>query len=150
MFFCFILASLNIVVASAPFTSSDNLLYEFLDKLILYCSNNKPDLLLLTGPYLNQSSDLLAEIATNLDEHFEKMLQGIIDTVGNDTQIVVVASVDDINSSGIYPTPGYRLSRNYPNLHLVSDPCTINVNGITIGLTSTDIFQHFLDAEILM
>lgn len=107
-------------------------------------------MMILTGSYLTQDSEHLVEIATSLDDHFEMMLQGITETVGNQTQIVVVASVDDINSSGIYPTPGYKLSRNYPNLHLVSDPCTINVNGVSIGLTSTDIFQHFLDAEMLV
>lgn len=142
--------SLSIVVASSPFTTDDNLLYDHLNKLMVYCQNNKPDLLILTGAFLSAKSHLILDIATSFDEHFEKMLMGILETVGNDTQICVVSSSDDISGSGVYPTHPYMTSKSHPNLHLLPDPCIIDVNGVNIGLTSTDICQHITDAEFSM
>jgi len=33
-------------------------------------------------------------------------------------------------------------------VHLVSDPCTLDIDGITIGLTSTDVLFHLGAEEI--
>lgn len=141
---------LSIIVASSPFSADDNLLYEHLNKLMLYCKNNKPDILILTGALLPANSNLLTDIATSMDEHLEKMLMGIFETVDNDTQICVVSSHDDINGSGVYPTHPYKISKTHPNLHLLPDPCVVDVNGVTIALTSTDICQHITEAEFCM
>jgi DNA polymerase alpha subunit B len=145
-----LLGNLNIVVASGPFTTDDNLLYDHLDKLMLYCKNNKPDVLILTGAFLSTRSPLIEDIATTIDEHFEKMLMGILETVGNETHVLVVADNDDINSSGVYPTHPYRVSRAHPNLHLLPDPCIVDINGVQIGLTSMDVCQAVTDAELAM
>lgn len=142
--------SLSIVVASAPFTTEDNLLYDHLDKLMLYCKNNKPDVLILTGAFLSARSPLIMDIATTIDEHFEKMLMGILETVGNETHVLAVSANDDINSSGVYPTHPYRIGRTHPNLHLLPDPCVVDIKGVQIGLTSMDVGQHISEAELTM
>lgn len=139
---------INLVIASAPFTSEDNLLFEYLEKLMLNCQNNKPDVLILTGAFLPQKSNMIFDVALELDNHFKKMLSGISERMG-DTKTIIVSSLNDINSSAVYPTHPYKLKivRPFPNLYFVPDPCIVDINGVQIALTSTDITQHLADSE---
>lgn len=145
---------LSFVVASAPFTTKDNLLFEPLEKLIENCQNNKPNVLILTGPFFNSSSKLIFDLATEVDEHFKKMLTDVGERLGEDTKIVIVASGEDINSASCYPTRPYRFKRGGSvlpsNIFLAPDPCVLDFNGIKIALTSIDITQHLNDSEFCM
>eukprot|EP00889_Picochlorum_renovo_P008632 jgi/Picre1/35662/NNA_003123.t1 len=44
----------SMVVASGPFTAADNLMYEPLKALIQYCEREKPEVLLLLGPFVDE------------------------------------------------------------------------------------------------
>lgn len=143
---------LTFVIASAPFTISENLLFEPLEKLIENCQNNKPNVLILSGAFFKSSSKLIFDLATEVDEHFKKMLTDISERLGEETKIVVVASFDDINSASCYPTRPYRFKRGGlpSNVFLVPDPCVLDINGIKIAITSADITQHLSDSEFCM
>lgn len=65
----------------------------------------------------------------------------------SETHVVIVSSYQDINSNFVYPTHPYEIQSNYNNLHLVPDPCVIDINGVHIGLTSTDVIGHIADQE---
>jgi len=139
----------SLTSVSAPFTEEDNLSFEFLEKLMENCQNNKPDVLILTGAFLPIKSENIFDVAMELDDYFLKMLSRITEKVGVHTMVVIVTSVDDINSSACYPTRPYSLKklRPFPNLFMAPDPSIIEINGITIGLTSIDITQQLADAE---
>lgn len=141
--------SLHLMIASAPFTASENLLFEHLEKLMINCQNNKPDVLILTGAFLPIKSQLIFDVAMELDEHFRKMLAGISERVGEDTKVIIVSSVDDINSSACFPTRPYKQKklRPFPNIFMAPDPSIININGVQIGITSIDITKQLADAE---
>lgn len=143
---------LHLVIASGPFTATDNLLFDYLEKLMVNCQNNKPDVVLLTGAFLPIKSQLLFDVAMELDEHFKKMLTGISERVGEDTKVVIVSSVDDINSSACFPTRPYKLKRlrPYPNIFMAPDPSIIDVNGVQIGITSVDVTKQLADGEFCM
>lgn len=64
------------------------------------------------------------------------------------TKIYIVASNKDAFHVNIYPTPAYPSRRKHTNIHLVPDPCTLNINGIVVGVTSTDILMHISQEEI--
>lgn len=140
---------LHLVIASVSFTADDSLVFEYLKKLMVNCKNNKPDVLILTGAFLPTKSKLVADVDIELDKHFDNMLSKISETVGVDTKVIVVSSVDDINSSACYPTRPYKLKklRPYPNLFMAPDPSIVEINGIKIGLSSVDITQQLADAE---
>lgn len=141
--------SLHLMIASAPFTASENLLFEHLEKLMINCQNNKPDVLILTGAFLPIKSQLIFDVAMELDEHFRKMLAGISERVGEDTKVIIVSSVDDINSSACFPTRPYKQKRlrPFPNIFMAPDPSIININGVQIGITSIDVTKQLADAE---
>ena len=140
---------LHMVIASFPFSSDDALRFKYFEKLLENCKNNKPDVLILTGAFLSTKSELIVNAALEIDQHFHKMLSGVSEIVGADTKVIIVSSVDDINSSACYPTRPYKLKklRPYPNLFLAPDPSIIEINGIQIGLSSVDITQQLADAE---
>lgn len=143
---------LTVVIASAPFTSDDNLLFDPLEKLIENCQINKPNILILSGAFFKSSSKLIFDLATEVDEHFVKMLTSINERLGENTQIIIVASVDDINSSACYPTRPYNFKRSGlpSNVFLAPDPCILDINGIRVAITSVDITQHLADSEFCM
>lgn len=135
---------LHMIIASGPYEE------EYLAKLMKNCEINKPDVLILTGAFLNIKSDLILNSAIELDEHFRTIfLSSISKKVGVDTKVIVVSSVEDINSSGCYPTRPYQLRKlqPYPNLFMAPDPSIIEINGIHIGISSVDITQQLADAE---
>lgn len=138
--------TISVVIAAAPFTADDNLTFEYLDKLMIYCqSANRPNVLILTGAFLNVKSELIYDVATQLKDYFLKMMTGISEQLPS-TEIIVVASMDDYNSSGVYPTRPYNI-RQLTNVKFVADPSIVDINGVKIGLTSTDILKQIDDSE---
>lgn len=140
---------LHLVVASAPFTAAENLLFEYLDKLMINCQNNKPDVVILTGAFLPINSQTICTIADDLEEYFNKILKGISEKVGEETKVIIVSSYNDINSSACFPTRPYKMKklRPFPNIFMAPDPSIVEVNGVTIGLTSVDVTQELANAE---
>lgn len=65
-----------------------------------------------------------------------------------DTEVLVISSSQDVHSTSVYPTAPYPQSVQYKNLTFLPDPCIVKINGVTIGMTATDIYGHILDAEI--
>lgn len=76
--------SINMCIVSGPYTLRDDLTYEPLHDLMAYCKQNQPDVLILIGPFLDADHSLLVDcvLAESYDSFFEKMIVGIMDTVG--------------------------------------------------------------------
>lgn len=66
----------------------------------------------------------------------------------SEVNVLVISSSRDAHGTTIYPTHPYSLRSNYKNLRFLPDPCTVQINGVTVGISSTDIFSHILDAEL--
>lgn len=146
-------APLDVVIASGPFTAQDNLKYASLEKLLAFCQNNNPDLLLLVGPFVDEANTQTKELNEGYDAFFEKMVGDVMARLKEssvNTKVVMVSSQDDLNSSGSFPTHPLVTSVNNPNLKMLSDPCQFSVDGITFALTATDVLTHLNDTELVM
>lgn len=66
----------------------------------------------------------------------------------NDTQVIMVSSSQDVNSTPVYPTHPMQIRASYPNLRFVSDPSMISINGVTIGVTATDFVSQLAEVEM--
>ncbi|XP_052901958.1 DNA polymerase alpha subunit B [Anopheles moucheti] len=139
--------TLTMVIASGPFTDRDDLLYEKLSNLLVYCCNNPPDVLILTGPFADANCKLYAEVAETFDEYFEKIIGTIMNTIGGQTEVFVVANHDDLVSSFVYPTPPYKVASFYKNLHFLPDPCLFSIEGLEIGVTTVDVIKQLIESE---
>lgn len=64
------------------------------------------------------------------------------------TKICIVSNQSDAFHVNIYPTPPYTTRKKHPNIQFLPDPCTININGIYVGVTSTDVLMQISKEEI--
>lgn len=65
-----------------------------------------------------------------------------------DIEIYIVSSSQDVHSTAVYPTAPYTSSSPLKNITFLPDPCIVKLNGVTIAMTATDIYNHMLEAEI--
>mmetsp|Transcript_38557 Transcript_38557/g.115710 ORF Transcript_38557/g.115710 Transcript_38557/m.115710 type:complete len:512 (-) Transcript_38557:165-1700(-) len=206
---------LRMMAASGPYTSSDNLDYDPLNDLLAKVREENPDVVFLTGPFVDlrqplvkngdvslglegEGSDggaggrmfvthetlFVEKVARTLEELYEGMVE---DGEGRElrTQFVLVPSLDDANADFVYPQP--PMADRLPNggkelnlpgaegitygtlglqhietaglpegiskrdlkkrIHLVPNPCTLRINELTIGVTSTDVLLHMSQDE---
>lgn len=75
---------LSLVVANGPFTLADDLKYQPLHELLAYCSQNKPDVLILLGPIIDCDHQHVIDCSSKLsyESIFENLLSIIADAIG--------------------------------------------------------------------
>ncbi|KAJ8713937.1 hypothetical protein PYW08_007557 [Mythimna loreyi] len=143
---------MSIVIASGPYTTSDNMAYEPLKDLVTYITTHRPHVVIMTGPFLDSEHIKVKDntIAETFKSFFDKLIDnlGELNNTSPNTKIYIVSSNKDAFHVNIYPTPAYPSRRKHPNIHFVPDPCTLNINGIVVGVTSTDILMHISQEEI--
>jgi DNA polymerase alpha subunit B len=60
----------------------------------------------------------------------------------------MVPSWRDAHHHAVYPVPPYVLRKQYSRLTLAPDPCVVDIQGLKIGITSTDVLLHLGKEEI--
>ncbi|CAB1455066.1 unnamed protein product [Pleuronectes platessa] len=146
---------MNVLVACGPFTTSDTLTFDPLLDLISIIVRDRPDVCLLLGPFVDSKHEQIekAQVTETFEAIFSRCIESIVDgTKSVGCHLVFVPSQRDIHHHFIYPQPPFTL----PNLSkdqaqrvtLVPDPCTLLIDGVTFGLTSTDILFHMGAEEI--
>ncbi|XP_059477922.1 DNA polymerase alpha subunit B isoform X2 [Neocloeon triangulifer] len=154
--FDFTTGPMEMVVAAGPYTHSDSLTYEPLQALMQYVKEHKPHLLVLCGPFVDSIQQHVQDsvIDDSYELFFMRLLIDALKPISNShTQIVVVSSSRDAHHLPIFPSPPYTISpadkKDLPNnVTFVSDPCLLDVDGVIVGITSTDILKHIGPCEI--
>uniref|UniRef100_A0A3Q3GQS0 DNA polymerase alpha subunit B n=1 Tax=Labrus bergylta TaxID=56723 RepID=A0A3Q3GQS0_9LABR len=151
----FVAEPVNVLVACGPYTPSDSLMFDPLLDLINVIVRDRPDVCLLLGPFVDSKHEQIekAQVTETFEAIFSRCIESIVDgTKSVGSRLVLVPSQRDIHHHFIYPQPPFTL----PNLSkdqaqrvtLVPDPCTLLIDGVTFGLTSTDILFHMGAEEI--
>ncbi len=185
---------LSIVAMSGPYTTKDSLEYDPLVDAILKIRQDKPDVVIMCGPFVDARQPLVQSErgAIILDEHgeeetatfhqvFARKVAGILQELYESdpdikTQFVLVPSVDDAISDSVYPQPPLvdlevkakgaaefgslglhaveRAGRETitadhgpKRVHCASNPCTLRINDVTVGVTSSDVLFHISSDE---
>lgn len=146
---------LNVLVACGPYTPSDSLTFDPLLDLIHVIVRDRPDVCLLLGPFVDSRHEQIekGQVTETFETIFSRCIESIVDgTRSVGCQLVFVPSQRDINHHFIYPQPPFTLPQlskdQAQRVTLVPDPCTLLINGVTFGLTSTDILFHMGAEEI--
>ncbi|KAL9953110.1 hypothetical protein ACROYT_G040470 [Oculina patagonica] len=143
-------------VAAGPFTTSDSLLYEPLADLMKRVQNDKPDLLILLGPFVDAKHDQIinGDLEEPFEDIFDRQVKQIVKATEKlTTKVVFVPSHRDVHHDFVYPQPPFSTKINTAEfnskerIHFVSDPCTLLVNNVTIGLSSMDVLLHLGSEE---
>uniref|UniRef100_A0A8D0D923 DNA polymerase alpha subunit B n=1 Tax=Sander lucioperca TaxID=283035 RepID=A0A8D0D923_SANLU len=132
---------MNILVACGPYTPSDSLTFDPLLDLINVIVRDRPDVCLLLGPFVDSKHEQIEK--AQVTETFEAIFSRCIET----TPLSGCYQQD----SNYYFNAHQSYSVFLPTLQrvtLVPDPCTLLIDGVTFGLTSTDILFHMGAEEI--
>ncbi|XP_008324900.1 DNA polymerase alpha subunit B [Cynoglossus semilaevis] len=145
----------NVLVACGPYTTSDTLAFDPLLDLIGVINRDQPDVCLLLGPFVDSKHEQIekAQVTETFEAIFSRCIESIVDgTKSVGCRLVFVPSQRDIHHHFIYPQPPFTLpkfsSDQAKRITLVPDPCTLLIDGVTLGLTSTDILFHMGAEEI--
>uniref|UniRef100_A0A1B0CB28 DNA polymerase alpha subunit B n=1 Tax=Lutzomyia longipalpis TaxID=7200 RepID=A0A1B0CB28_LUTLO len=109
----------------------------------------KPDVLILIGPFVDVNNSCIADglLAESFDSFFQKLIQGVVSSVGEHVEILIVSSQRDAHSSMVYPTEPYSIPNKPKNVTFLPDPCCVEISGVKFGITSTDIVRHIAEEE---
>ena len=102
-------------VAAGPFTTSDSLLYEPLADLMQKVQNDKPDLLILLGPFVDTKHDQIinGDLKEPFEDLFDRQVQQIVEgTEKLATTDVFVPSHRDVHHDFVYPQPPFSSKVN--------------------------------------
>ncbi|XP_068280890.1 DNA polymerase alpha subunit B [Nyctibius grandis] len=144
-----------VLVACGPYTTSDSIAYDPLADLVEVIARDRPDVCVLFGPFLDAKHEQVenCQLLGSFAEVFKLCLKTIIEgTRSAGSHLVFIPSLRDVHHDYVYPQPPFL----YPELpkddksrvHLVSDPCTLDVDGVVLGLTSTDLLFHMSAEEV--
>ncbi|KAM9849629.1 DNA polymerase alpha subunit B [Aulostomus maculatus] len=145
----------SVLVACGPYSPSDSLTFDPLLDLINVIVRDRPDVCLLLGPFVDSKHEQVekAQVTETFEAIFTRCIESIVDgtkTVG--CPLVFVPSQRDIHHHFIYPQPPFTLPSlskdQAQRVTLVPDPCTLLIDGVTFGVTSTDILFHMGAEEI--
>uniref|UniRef100_A0A2P2JYW4 DNA polymerase alpha subunit B n=1 Tax=Rhizophora mucronata TaxID=61149 RepID=A0A2P2JYW4_RHIMU len=136
---------ISVLIASGPFTTTDNLLFEPLTELLVYGKRKLPQLLILLGPFVDSEHPEIKKGTTerSYDEIFRleilQRLQDYMEYMGSDARVVLVPSIRDASHDFVFPQPAFDIDP--PNLkHQIlshSNPGIFEVNRVETVATST-------------
>ena len=163
---------LLIISASGPFCVVDDLEYDPLNDLGEEIQRHKPDVLILTGPFVDTQNEQVrtGNVTVKLDEKavpvtFKQLLQERIaleiDVMLSECpklQVIIAPSPEDASHLCIFPQEAFSMEsfvnkftkasdpdmydRFQTRVHLVPNPCTFSINEIYVGLCSADVLMH--------
>ncbi|KAJ6654258.1 hypothetical protein lerEdw1_007355 [Lerista edwardsae] len=144
-----------VLVACGPYTTTDSITYDPMLDLIEAINKDRPDVCILLGPFLDARHQQVenSQLTASFEEVFKRCLKMIIEgTRSTGSHLVFVPSLRDVHHDCIYPQPpfaSYELAKeDKKRVLFVSDPCTLDINGVVFGLTSVDLLFHMGAEEI--
>jgi len=162
---------MSILAASGPFTVSSDLAYKPLDDLLEHVREVKPDVLVLTGPFVDSRHKLLDPTQAGAPGGFsggdppdsiqvvrdvvrQHILQGLKGCPA--TTCLLIPSIYDLHARSVFPQPSFEAElfraapgeeEHHTEVKLLSNPCTLRVNEVVIGISTTDILLNLSGNE---
>ena len=143
-----------IAVAAGPYTTTDDLTYAPLRELVLKATEERPDCLVLLGPFVDEQHPQLlnGELPVTYEELFHRQVVApLTDLIEQQleadapkvTHVVLLPSPKDIHQLSAYPQPALRLPESIPEhvrpyLHSYSNPASFQVGSLRVAAASVD------------
>ncbi|WRT64268.1 uncharacterized protein IL334_001199 [Kwoniella shivajii] len=147
---------ISIVTAAGPFTLEDDLSYEPLAALLDVVIRERPDVLLLLGPFVDCqhpaiSSGAVTETPADIFRNqVSRRLQNTLDSTPG-TVIILVPNIRDVVSRHM-AFPQSMLDKELLGLpkrvKVLPNPCTFSINEVIISLSSVDVLFHLRKEEV--
>ncbi|CAO4369295.1 unnamed protein product [Caenorhabditis nigoni] len=148
----------DIWFACGPYTAMDNCGYEHLCELLDQVVAEKPDILVLAGPFVDRKNTFLNKpnLTITYDNLMEDLLCKIKEKLVNTKTEVIIqpSSSRDLCTPSVFPSPAFRfksrkLDMIKKELHFVPDPCIVRIgqNGVDMAVTSSEPIQGLSNSE---
>lgn len=168
--------SLHMVVAAGPYCLRDGLNYEPLERVLEYADRQRPDVLLLLGPFVDASNQRVVDGDPVLpgqdgpcpfeDIYTDYVLPLLVKRCahlrrrGSPVEVLIVPSLEEALCFHPMPQPPLDASLNLEQTHrldqlrnlgvtLLPNPAHISVAGLRMSITSADVLTPMLK-EILL
>ncbi len=141
----------DVVVAAGPFTPTDSLVYEPLKAIIEYCEREKPDALVLLGPFVDQDHPSISDGL--LDATFEDVFAlKVVDEVEKlqekiSIKVALMPSIRDVHHDVAFPQKPLELDDGCKTESL-PNPATMKYKGTCIACSSVDWLMSCTKEEI--
>eukprot|EP00899_Mesostigma_viride_P001951 jgi/Mesvir1/11757/Mv00127-RA.1 len=155
---------LSFVVASGPFTTTEDLSFEPLEDVLSYATEHKPDVLILLGPFVDRTHPLVRQ--GGVDARFEDIFaHEVHDRVqeyltkqalaGARCHAILVPSPLDAHHAPLFPAAPFDVDeedveggKEGAKVTCVSNPCTIRCGELVLALSTVDVLKHLSAEEI--
>jgi len=142
----------QLLIASGPYTPNDTDNTQPLKDVLDAIKEKTPHVAFLIGPFVDMKNRAIDYRSRSHQQMFKDMMKEVYATVENiRTKVVLVPALRDAHEEFVYPQPPYTIvdSKLFNNkIMSISDPGMIEVSGIKIGVTSSDILFHLGKEEI--
>ncbi|VDK48546.1 unnamed protein product [Anisakis simplex] len=148
---------LSIWCACGPFTSNDTLSYEQLYDLLSLVKQQKPNILILMGPFVDRSSKAVLSPQFNMKFYdlFENLLLKISAMMEDtSTKLVLIPSFKkDATVLPIFPCASFDVRPECKkilskNITFARDPSQLRINGVNVAITNSEIIQTLSRFEV--
>ncbi|KAF9142699.1 DNA-directed DNA polymerase alpha subunit pol12 [Mortierella sp. GBA39] len=149
---------MKMIVAAGPYTLSDNLLFEPFAALMEHVSTERPDILLLMGPFVSSTHPLIVsgDIDMMPEAYFAKYISALLakhqDRCPKEMQILLVPSLQDvIHETLVLPQPGFEHPRALglpAGTYCLPNPAQFTINEMVFAVNTADILMHLNGDEI--
>lgn len=152
------------VVAAGPYTTKDSLQYVPLAELLASAAEEKPDLLILCGPFVDVNQSGITDSRLVELTHQEVFYERIVAQVNKfclsgspGTRVVMVPSERDVHHDFVFPQPPFSIPRDergtaefeiHGNISFARNPTTIRCKGVDFGVASIDVLKYMNIATV--
>ncbi|KAK3051471.1 DNA-directed DNA polymerase alpha subunit pol12 [Extremus antarcticus] len=154
---------LHLLLASGPYTTETDLSFAALHALLARAADEKPDVLILTGPFLDlehplvASGDFESSLPANakiqpdratLNDVFRILisqpLQTLTQAVPTITVILVPSVRDAVSKHVSWPQDRFQKAPlGLPKgVHVVTNPITLSINEMVVGISTQDVLSE--------
>jgi len=142
---------IQMMVSCGPYTTQESDSHQPLLDMLTCIQEAQPNVAVFIGPFVDSKNSALDNIAEPYQQHYENMVKQIYAVLETTrTQVMIVPSQRDLHEHAVYPQPASSINADLfeGKLHFLPDPAVVNVNGISLGITSSDILFHLGKEEI--
>ncbi|KAL5760099.1 hypothetical protein ACOSQ2_018937 [Xanthoceras sorbifolium] len=147
---------ISVIIASGPFTTTDNLFFEPLTELLAHASRKQPQLLILLGPFVNSEHPQIKKgtVDMSYDEIFRlevlRRLQDHVEYMGSEVRVILVPSIRDANHDFVFPQPAFEIhpSNIKHQVTSLTNPGRFEANQVKVGCCTVDILKQLSGEEL--
>lgn len=150
--------SLQLQIASGPYTNDDNLDFAPWHRLMDQVEQQKPDVILLLGPFLSvHHSSLmdphLGELPQDIfQKHISRRLNHLCELTSKTTAILLPSTKDIVSPHAAWPQPMFDKASLglHKRVKCLPNPCLFSINEVVLGATTADVLKDIRGQEFVI